>query len=81
MTPTTKATKRVSSDRWRGRNIIVIVGPGNLIGFRLKGTRKTYETTAYNCMEMAARAQANHERIEKLKAKGKYNPRTYKPLV
>lgn len=55
MTPTTKPTVRESSERISRRNCIVILGPGNLIAFRLKGTRKAYETTVGACYSMAVR--------------------------
>jgi hypothetical protein len=53
LTRTSKATVRLSSDRASRREIVVIIGPGPLIGFRLKGTRKVYETTVRACYERA----------------------------
>lgn len=56
ITKTHKATVRLTPDRDAGRPIVIIVGPGPLIGFRLAGTRKVYETTARACYELAVRA-------------------------
>lgn len=55
MTPTTKATVRLSNARFDGREVVVILGPGNLIGFRSKGRRTVCETTVEACMSMAVK--------------------------
>ena len=41
-----------------GRPIIVSLEPGDLIGFRLKGTRTAYRTTILACYSLAARTYA-----------------------
>jgi len=69
MTPTHKAVSRVSSARDAGRNIVIIVGPGELIGFRLKGTRRITETTVLACYCMASKAEARAKAAEKLARK------------
>jgi hypothetical protein len=40
MTPTAKRVVRESTEIMSGRRVIVIVGPGNLIGFRYKRSRR-----------------------------------------
>lgn len=69
MTPTTKPVVRVSPDRDAARNIIVIVGPGSLIGFRLKGTRKVYETTIAACYQRAVAMDVARRKAEKAAAR------------
>ncbi len=68
-TKTVKAVSRETSeserDRGRSRNWIIVVGPGNLVGFRLKGTRRTYETTVGACAALARRQWAVAERNRK----------------
>jgi hypothetical protein len=72
MTPTTKPIVRESSARDAGRFIIVIIGPGRIIGFRLKGTRKVYETTVDACYSMAVKAENARRKAERAaKRKGK----------
>lgn len=69
MTPTTKRTVRLSSDRANGRGIAVIVGPGALIGFRLKGTRREWSTTVRACYDMAIKQTVSYELAAKKRAK------------
>jgi hypothetical protein len=69
MTPTTKPVVRESSERLDRRNVVVIVGPGNLIGFRLKGTRRTFETTIAACAHLAMKQWAVAERARKAAAR------------
>lgn len=69
MTPTTKPVVRESSERLDRRNVVVIVGPGALIGFRLKGTRKVLETTIGACYHMAAKQHAAAEHARKVAAR------------
>jgi len=83
ITKTTKAVKRESSELARYkrelRNVIVILGPGNLIGFRIKGLRTTLETTVGACVSMAAKqlaAARESEKAAKRKAEGKPPLRT-----
>lgn len=67
ITRTHTATKRLTPDRDAGREIVIIVGPGPLVGFRLAGTRKVHETTARACYEMAVKAEKARERAAKAK--------------
>lgn len=55
---------RLSDDRLGrfGRQLVVILGPGNLIGFRESGCRKTYTTTIGACAAMAVKQTAIAER-------------------
>lgn len=69
MTPLTKATVRESSERDAGRNIVVIVGPGAQIGFRLKGTRTVYTVTVRDAYKYAVAAEMAYKK--RLKAKKK----------
>ena len=72
-TKTTKAVHRESTDGERDRGTyrqwIITVGPGNLLGFRLKGTRRVYDTTVGACASLALRQWANAERARKLAAR------------
>lgn len=70
MTPTTKPVSRVSTARDAGRQIVITIGPGELIGFRLKGTRTTWETTVGACYTMAVKAEVQRRKLEKAKARG-----------
>lgn len=69
MTPTTKPTVRESNERLDRRNIVVILGPGNLLGFRLKGTRRVYETTIGACASLAIKQHVAAERARKAAAR------------
>lgn len=69
MTPTTKPVIRESNERLDRRNVVVIVGPGNLLGFRLKGTRKTFETTVGACCHLAMKQHAAAEYARKKAAR------------
>uniref|UniRef100_A0A6M3JN01 Uncharacterized protein n=1 Tax=viral metagenome TaxID=1070528 RepID=A0A6M3JN01_9ZZZZ len=48
-----------------GRPIIVSLEPGDVIGFRLKGCRRTYRTTVQACYSLAVKLQLADERREK----------------
>jgi uncharacterized ParB-like nuclease family protein len=58
-------------DRGKTRPVIVSVEPPNVIGFRLKGCRKTYYLTAEGCFMKAVQAAVAAEKREKAKAKKK----------
>lgn len=55
--------------RGKYRPVILIIEPPNLIGFRLKGERKTYYLTAEGCYSVAVKATLAFERREKAKAR------------
>jgi hypothetical protein len=70
MTAVTRTVKRESPvakyDRGKSRPVIVTLEPpGTLIGFRLKGTRKTYRIHVGDCFALAVRAHAEAERERK----------------
>ena len=50
------------------RNVIVSVEYPNLVGFRLKGTRRTYQITAEDGFLYAVHMKNAHDKIEKAKA-------------
>ena len=52
-------------EKGKNRRVIVILEPGGVIGFRLKGTRKTYNLTAAKCHMMALKASIFLEKKEK----------------
>lgn len=55
----------------RARSVIVeLEPPGSLIGFRLKGTRRTYRLPVDWCYREALRAEIARVKLEKRKAKG-----------
>ncbi len=56
-------------ERGRKRQVIVTLEPGGVIGFRLKGTRKTYCLTTARCHMMALSASIMQEKKEKSKRK------------
>lgn len=65
----TGVTVRESTARVSRRNIVIIIGPGALIGFRLKGTRRVEETTVEACYSMAVKQRVAAERGERERAK------------
>jgi len=71
MTPLRKAVTRLSTDTLlrHGRPIVVILGPGSLIGFREHGRRKVVTTTIGACMSLAYKQTTAAERAAKLAAK------------
>lgn len=48
----------------RGRPIIVSLEPGDVLGFRAKGTRTTYRLPVHHCYLMAAAAAAEAAKAE-----------------
>ena len=73
MTNLTKPVKRVSRgivrERGKAREVVVILRPPNIIGFRAKGCRKEYQLTTDVCYLMAVRAHVADLRKQKAKAK------------
>jgi hypothetical protein len=51
------------------RAVIVSVEYPNIIGLRLKGTRRTYYLAAESAYVYAARLQVAHDKAEKIKAR------------
>ena len=58
----TKLDKNISRETTRpaeaGRPLIVTLEPGDIISFRLKGTRQVVKTTLMACYHMALKAEA-----------------------
>jgi len=65
MTPLNKALSRRSIGTHRGRRIVVILAPGDVIGFRAERTRKVFWTTLAACADMAVRQQVLADRAAK----------------
>jgi hypothetical protein len=65
MTPLAKGTLRESTVRDAGRNVIVRIGPGDVIAFRLKGCRRWTEAALVNCYHMAVKAEIAAKRAAK----------------
>lgn len=71
----TKLTKEVSRESGftkiggRGKVIIVTLLPGDIISFREKGKRTSYETTIEACAWLAIKQKAAADRAEKAKLK------------
>jgi hypothetical protein len=72
MTNLTKPVKRISNgyirEAGKAREVVVILRPPDVIGFRAKGCRKEYQLTTSACYVMAVRA---HVRDEKKRKKSK----------
>ena len=71
MTPLNRPLARRSIGTHRGRRLVVILEPGDVIGFRAERTRKVFYTTLAACADMAMRQQVMAERASKRKSKGK----------
>jgi len=68
-----KSVQRISCatirERGKNRDVVVILQPPNILGFRLKGFHHTYYLTIEACYIMAVRAEIARIRAEKKKAK------------
>jgi hypothetical protein len=71
----TKAVRRISTGRTRERgkerDVVVILRPPNVIGFRAKGCRKEYPLTTDACYSMAVKAHVAAEKKQTAQAKRK----------
>ncbi len=71
MTDLKKLVKRISSGLVREagkiREVVVILRPPNVIGFRAKGCRKEYQLTTEGCYVMAVRAHVADQKKQKAK--------------
>ena len=68
----TKPIKKVSEglvrEAGKPRNVVVILRPPNVIGFRAKGCRREYQLTIESCYTMAVKASvAAAKRLKKQK--------------
>jgi hypothetical protein len=75
MTKVKKAVSRESGgtvyERGKHRNVIVILEPPDVIGFRLKGMRHVFRLTTEGCYMAAVKAEIALKKKEKLKEKKK----------
>lgn len=74
MTSVTRRVQRISPaavySQGRLRSVIICVEPpGDLVGFRLKGTRRTWTLPVDWCFREAVRATLAREKIERKKAR------------
>lgn len=69
MTPLNKTVTRRTISNHRGRRFVVILEPGDVIGFRPERTRKVFYTTLAACFDMAVRQQVIADRAAKRKGK------------
>lgn len=71
MTNLTKNVKRVTSGKIREagkiRNVIVIMRPPNILGFKAKGCRNEYQLTVEDCYTAAVRTEVEAGKTEKRK--------------
>lgn len=71
MTPLNKQVSRRSIGTHRGRRMIVILAPGDVIGFRVERSRTVFYTPLAACFDMAVRQHVAAEKAAKRKSKGK----------
>lgn len=62
--------RRTMQPYWKGKKIVVQIGPGDIIKFRYERDRTWMETSINGAMQHAAMVKAETERIEKKKARG-----------
>lgn len=67
--PVRRETFAAIHSQGRSRAVIVSLEAPNIIGFRLKGTRRVYTLTAEHCYWAACKAQLAMDKKEKAKAK------------
>jgi len=72
--PVIRVTRGKVREAGKLREVIVILRPPNVIGFRAKGCKKEYQLTAEACYWMAMKA----EHMYKKKKKTKKRKRKYK---
>lgn len=71
MTPLNKQVSRRSIGTHRGRRMVVILAPGDVIGFRAERTRRVFWTTIAACADMAVRQHVLADRAAEKSAKRK----------
>lgn len=69
MTPLNKSLSRRTIGTHRGRRFVVILEPGDVIGFRPERTRKAFYTTLAACFDMAVRQAVIADKLAKRKGK------------
>lgn len=72
MTKVRKAVRRETFgclyESGKSRPVIVSIEPPNLVGLRLKGTRRTYWLTAESIYMQALKADLRYKQLEKARA-------------
>ena len=75
MTNLSKPVKRISKgfvhESGKVREVVVILRPPNILGFRAKGCRKEYQLTTDGCYTLAVKAHVLAEKRQKAKNKKK----------
>ena len=56
-TPISRETAATHFERGKRRQVIVSLEPPSLLGFRLKGTKRTYYLDAGSCYDLACKAE------------------------
>lgn len=69
MTPLNKTVNRRTVGTHHGRRFVVILEPGDVIGFRGERTRRVFYTTLAACFDMAVRQAVIADRVAKRKGK------------
>ena len=68
-TPLSRVSAGIVREAGKPREIVVILRPPNVIGFRAKGCRKEYQLTTEACYTLAVKAEVAAERRAKRKQK------------
>lgn len=68
---TRRETAALQREQGKTRNVIVIIYPSGLLGFKLKGLRRTEYLAADVCYEMAVKIRLRAEAREKKSLKRK----------
>ena len=73
MTDLTRKVKRVSAgmvrEAGKERQVVIVLEPPSLLGFRAKGCRKTYYLDAATCYKQAVAAEVAYQKKMKKKKK------------
>jgi len=69
--PVTRTSNGLVREAGKVREVVIILRPPNIIGFRAKGCRKEYQLTADVCYTMAVKAHVLAEKREKKRQKKK----------
>ena len=67
--PVSRVSRGLVREAGKLREVVVILRPPNVIGFRAKGCRKEYQLTAEACYTMAVRAHVAEAKKRKPKKK------------
>lgn len=67
--PVIRRTETIIRDRGRARSLVVSMLPGDVLGLRPLGTRKTEYVTFDSCYWLAIKQRVCRERIERKSAK------------